>query len=128
MGRIPHVRSRLSDPLYGLRRRIERVDDRLDLLGVPARRVRALRSAGQGGDVGDAGNAGQDGEAIGEACVRFDHLENCCFDRRDLPINLFLDKGAYYNMLYLLLSPGQALRGPKAPGARSAKKVTGFGA
>ena len=50
---------------------------------------------GKGGDVGDAGNAGQDGEAIGEACVRFDHLENCCFDRRDLPINLFLDKGAY---------------------------------
>jgi len=36
MGRIPHVRSLLSDPLYGLRRRIERVDDRLDLLGGPS--------------------------------------------------------------------------------------------
>jgi hypothetical protein len=43
----------------------------------------------KGGDVGDAGNAGQDGEAIGEACVRFDHLENCRFDRRNLPVDLF---------------------------------------
>ena len=46
-------------------------------------------SQGKGGDVGDAGNASQDGEAIGEACVRFDQLENCRFDRRDLPIDLF---------------------------------------
>jgi hypothetical protein len=30
-----------------------------------------------------------DGEAIGQACVRFDHLENCRFDRHDLPIDLF---------------------------------------
>ena len=44
---------------------------------------------GEGGDGGDAGNAGQDGEAIGEACVGFDNLENCGFDCRHLSIDLF---------------------------------------
>jgi len=38
--------------------------------------------------VGYAGNAGQDGEAIGEARVGFDNLEDCGFDGRDLPIDL----------------------------------------
>ena len=42
---------------------------------------------GEGGD--GAGNVGQDGEAIGEARVGFDNLENCGFDRRDLPLDLF---------------------------------------
>ena len=31
----------------------------------------------------------QDGEAIGEACVGFDNLEDCGFDCRDLAIDLF---------------------------------------
>ena len=31
----------------------------------------------------------QDGEAIGEALVGFDNLEDCGFDCRDLPIDLF---------------------------------------
>ena len=44
---------------------------------------------GKGGDVGYAGNAGQDGEAIGEARVGFDNLENGGFDCRDLAIDLF---------------------------------------
>jgi hypothetical protein len=53
-----------------------------------ARRVRAFRSAGRR-RCGNAGNAGQDGEAIGEAGVGFDNLEDCRFDCRDLPIDLF---------------------------------------
>ena len=36
-----------------------------------------------------AGNGRQDGEAIGEARVGFDNLEDCRFDCRDLPIDLF---------------------------------------
>ena len=44
---------------------------------------------GEGGNVGYADNAGQDGEAIGEARVGFDNLEDCGFDCRDLPIDLF---------------------------------------
>ena len=44
---------------------------------------------GRGGDVGYAGNAGQDGEAIGEAHVCFDNLENGRFDCPDLAIDLF---------------------------------------
>jgi len=49
----------------------------------------ASSAPGEGGDVGYAGNAGQDAEAIGEARVGFDNLEDCGLDYRDLPIDRF---------------------------------------
>src|SRR3984957_21279814 len=52
-------------------------------------RAPALDQQGKGGDVGYAGNADPDGEAIGEALVGFDNLEDCGFDCCDLPIDLF---------------------------------------
>ena len=44
---------------------------------------------GKGGNGGYAGNAGEDGEAISEARVGFDDLEDRRFDSGHLPIDLF---------------------------------------
>ena len=59
------------------------------LAGLEVAELRHCDHQGEGGDAGYAGNAGQDVEAIGEARVGFDNLENCGFDCRDLPIDLF---------------------------------------
>ena len=57
--------------------------------GFEGAELRHCDRQGKGGDVGDTGNTDQDGEAIGEARVSFDNLEDCGFDCRDLPIDLF---------------------------------------
>src|ERR1700733_2402108 len=59
------------------------------LAGFEGAEFRHCDQQGKGGDVGYAGNADQDGEAISEALVGFDNLEDCGFDCRDLPIDLF---------------------------------------
>jgi hypothetical protein len=59
------------------------------LAGFEGAEFRHCDQQGKGGDVGYAGNADQDGEAIGEALVGFDNLEDCGFDCHDLAIDLF---------------------------------------
>src|SRR5580700_4321629 len=59
------------------------------LAGFEGAEPRHCDQQGKGGDVGYAGNADQNGEAIGEALVGLDNLEDCGCDGRDLPIDLF---------------------------------------
>ena len=59
------------------------------LAGFEGAELRHCDQQGEGGDGGYAGNAGEDGEAIGEARIGFDDLEDRRFDSGHLPIDLF---------------------------------------